>query len=171
MKIKTNLVFLGFVRRVQYRDHSGELNTKNWKLSKKLLTKTDRSVAGLFVTSDAKTLYFIPWVNPRVSDAPKGFELQKKTFERWANRTASESIKIHLPPKLKKLQHIGFIEEIEYTSDKFERLGDDGKYNLYMHRYGKTKPAIFLNCPLTPYMWGVNDPKGRKLMTYRGLIL
>lgn len=169
MKIKTDLVFLGFVRRIQYKDFRQSLNTVSCKFTEKIPTKTDKKILGLFVTSDAKTLYFIPWSRPVIMEVPKGLELHKKVFRRWANQPANQAINIWIP-KLKNLSHVGYIEEIEYTSDKFERAGDDGKFNLYMHKF-KTKPAIYVNCPLRPYMWGVADPDERKIMTYRGIVL
>lgn len=172
MKVKTDLVFLGFVRQIVWLDFDGSEHSERWKKGAFPANQTDRKKAGLFVTSDAKTLYFIPWASPKISKAPPGFELHKKAFERWANRPAKEQIRITIPANIKTLDHCGYLKEIEYTSDKFERAGDSGEYNLYFHEYEtRPGPALYVNCPIRPYIWGVKDPSDRKLMTYRGLVL
>lgn len=171
MKLKTNLVFLGFIRRFHWTDFDGAEHNQTFKAVYNMPRQTDKKKAGLFAASDAKALFMFPWANPKIEPAPAGFELQKKTLARWAGRPASEAVKISIPANIKDLDHVGFINEIEYTSDKFDRPGDGGKFNLYFHEYNNPGPAVFVNCPIRPYIWAVKDSKGRKLLTYRGLVL
>jgi hypothetical protein len=170
MKIKSNLVFLGFARRVQWLDFKGSRNVETWKKATSRPRVDDPKKAALLITADTKILYIVPWRRPRILNAPQGYDLHKKTFERWSNAKATEAINLYFPKSVRKLDHVGYIEEIEYTSDKFERPSDQGEYNLYVHVYQKPGPAIYVNCPMRPDVWGVSD-KGRKLMSYRGLIL
>lgn len=168
--IKTDLVFLGFVRRLQWQDFAKTKMTQNWKLLRDMPLKTEKKAAALFATDDSKILYIVPWARPELIALPSGKYSAKNTYEKWSKRPAHEAVTVWIPSNIKKLDHVGYAEEIEYTSDKFERREDKGEYNSYMHLFD-ILPAVYVNCPHKPYMWGLADPDGRKIISYRGIIL
>jgi hypothetical protein len=169
--VQTNLVFLGFARRILFSDVSKSYENVSWKQTLGLSTQTDARRAGLFCAPDSMRLFIVPWVKPVISDCEPGKAPQlENTAEKWAHYRSDKKIELYFPANVKTLKRAGRLEEIEYSSDKFDTETDSGKWNLYLHTY-REPPDLFVNCPIKPYIWGVADSKGRKLVSYRGLVL
>jgi len=170
MKVNLNLVLLGMVKTIHFIDKRGSLNVETWPQSMGYPERTDKNRAALFATPDRKSVYIVPWNKPRFEQiTPGSYPRQVLTARLWFNYEPDEKIKIDFPNSVKSLAQVGLIKEIEYTSDKFETPKDRGKWNLFFHP-AKRDTNLFVNCPITPFIWGIQDPQGRTLLNYRGLI-
>jgi hypothetical protein len=132
--------------------------------SKKSWSPKGKKSAVLAASKSKKSVFLIPWRQVKIAK----LKAPSKIYELWSGYQSDQAFSINIPKTAEDLGRHGRVLRIDYTSDKWETPGDkSGRFHLYRHVY-KRPPALFADKRKTTF--GIKAPKGRNLVSPRGLI-